>query len=190
MEHDSTRLVPLAADRTRATRGDRVRASPGSRPSFSSTGRRYEPARYCVALAVAAITVGWALSRWPTILPGLSVHQAAAGHDTLVYLVVAVIAGGALLFPALALLFRLTLAGQFAGGRPRQHRPPPAAPAKTSSVRGLARIAVACLIAGIGLLNVADASWAHVLGVACLIGFVVSGFGAIAVPALDEPETA
>ena len=30
--------------------------------------RRYEPARYCGALAVAAVVAGWAVSRWPTIL--------------------------------------------------------------------------------------------------------------------------
>src|SRR5262249_4149634 len=41
--------------------------------------RRYEPARYGAALAVASITAGWALARWPTILPGLTVDQAAAG---------------------------------------------------------------------------------------------------------------
>ena len=54
---------------------------------------------------------GWAFARYPTLLPGLTVHQAAASHDTLVTLVVAVLAGGALLFPSLALLFRLTLPG-------------------------------------------------------------------------------
>ena len=43
--------------------------------------RRYEPARYCAALAIAAIIAGWALARWPTILPGLTIEQAAAGHD-------------------------------------------------------------------------------------------------------------
>src|ERR1700733_2889077 len=42
--------------------------------------RRYQLARYAASLAVAAIVAGWALSRWPTILPNLSVHQAAAGH--------------------------------------------------------------------------------------------------------------
>src|SRR5262249_58683713 len=76
-------------------------------------GRRYEPARYSAALAVAAIIAGWALSRWPTILPGLTVYQAAAGHDTLVCVVVAVLGGVVILLPALALLFRLTLAGRF-----------------------------------------------------------------------------
>src|SRR5262249_30725878 len=44
--------------------------------------RRYETARYSAALAVAAITAGWALSRWPTLLLDLTVYQAAAGHDT------------------------------------------------------------------------------------------------------------
>ena len=75
--------------------------------------RRYEPARYSAALAVAAITAGWALARWPTILPNLTVHQAAAGHDTLVCLIVAVVGGAIILFPALALLFHLTVAGRF-----------------------------------------------------------------------------
>jgi hypothetical protein len=32
------------------------------------------------------------------------------------------------------------------------------------------------LIAGIGLLNVADARWAHAVGVICLFGFIVTGF--------------
>jgi hypothetical protein len=41
--------------------------------------------------------------------------------------------------------------------------------------------------AGFGLLNIADAAWAHAFGVACLIGFVSLAFYAIVVPALDEP---
>src|ERR1700722_1328741 len=56
--------------------------------------RRYEMARYAASLAVAAIIAGWALARWPTILPNLTVDQAAAGHDTLVSVVVVVLAGG------------------------------------------------------------------------------------------------
>lgn len=40
-------------------------------------------------------------------------------------------------------------------------------------------MAIACVIAGTGLLHVADAGWAHAISVACLIGFVVVGFGAI-----------
>jgi hypothetical protein len=50
----------------------------------------------------------------------------------------------------------------------------------------LLRAVAAAVIAGGGLLNVAEATWAHAVGVACLIGFVVLAFGAIVVPALDE----
>jgi cytochrome d ubiquinol oxidase subunit II len=147
--------------------------------------RRYEPARYGAALAVAAIIAGWALARWPTILPHLTVHVAAAGHDTLVCLVVAVLAGAVILFPALALLFGLTVAGRFRTAElsyPAPERPPRI----TMSIRSLGRLALASLIAGIGLLTVADATWAHGVGVACLLGFAVLAFGATVVPALDS----
>src|SRR5207302_5159020 len=104
-----------------------------------------------------AIIAGWAIARWPMILPGLTIRQAAAGHDTLVWVVVCVLAGGAILFPSLALLFRLALTGRF-------HAAPGAAPPEVGPVRPpefkpglLVRTAVACLIAGIGLLNGADA---------------------------------
>jgi cytochrome bd ubiquinol oxidase subunit II len=151
--------------------------------------RRYEPARYGAALAVAAITAGWALSRWPTILPNLTVDEAAAGHDTLVCVVVAVLAGGVIVFPALALLFGLTLTGRFRAAElayPQSNAPR----RRTATIRLLARLAVACLIAGIGLLSVAEAPWAHALGVACLIAFVVLACSAIVIPALDEQAAA
>jgi cytochrome d ubiquinol oxidase subunit II len=144
--------------------------------------RRFELARYGAALAVAAIIAGWALSRWPEILPGLSVHRAAAGHDALVAIVVAVIAGGALLFPALAFLFRLAVTGRF---RAAEVTPAEGAARRHAAVRPglLARAAIACLIAGFGLLNVAGAPWAHAIGLAFLAGFVVSGFLAVAATA-------
>ena len=147
--------------------------------------RRYEAARYAASLAVAAIVAGWALARWPTILPGLSVSQAAADHDTLVCVVVAVLGGAVLLFPALGLLFRLTLAGRF---RDSEVADVEAQTVKSRpvNVRPLARVALACLIAGFGLLNIADATWAHAIGVTCLFGFVGLAFGAIAVSALDD----
>jgi cytochrome bd ubiquinol oxidase subunit II len=150
--------------------------------------RRYEPARYRAALAVAAIVAGWAFSRWPTILPGLDVHQAAAGHDTLVCVVVVVLGGAVLLLPSLALLFVLTLAGRFrareVGGIETEtvaHR--------DVNVRRPARAAVTCLIVGFGLLNIADARWAHAVGVACLFGFIGLAFRAIALPAVDDLAT-
>jgi len=151
--------------------------------------RRYEATRYCSALAVAAIIAGWALARWPTILPGLTVDQAAAGHDTLVAIVVAVLAGAVILFPALAVLFRLTLAGRFrAAEQAAPERQAPGHPIVNG--RLLTRVAAACLIAGFGLLSVAEAGWAHALGVVALLGFVVCGFAAIVVPALDDQPAA
>jgi cytochrome d ubiquinol oxidase subunit II len=151
-------------------------------------GRRYEPARYCAAVAVAAIIAGWAISRWPTILPGLTVYEAAAGHDTLVWVVVSVLAGGVILFPALGLLLRLAVQGRFSSAEPAQSEA--AAPGVRTVRSGLlARAAVACLIAGFGLLNVADASWAHAVGVVCFFAFVVLGSGAIVFPALHARPT-
>ena len=54
--------------------------------------------------------------RTPIFLPGLTIKQAAAPHDTLVAVVVAVVAGAAILFPSLALLFRLVLGGRLGYG--------------------------------------------------------------------------
>jgi cytochrome bd ubiquinol oxidase subunit II len=140
--------------------------------------RRYEPARYCAAIAVAAIVAGWALARWPTILPGLTIDQAAAGHDTLVWVIVCVLGGALILFPSLAFLFRLALAGRFAAAEstlPDES----VQPLRASRPGLLARLAVALLIAGVGLLNVANADWAHAVGVVCLLCFVLVGFRAI-----------
>jgi cytochrome bd ubiquinol oxidase subunit II len=147
--------------------------------------RWFEPARYGAALAVAAIVAGWALARWPTILPGLTVQQAAAGHDVLVWVIVCVLGGAAILFPSLAILFRLTLTG-------RLHEVETAVSATARQLhRGvssalLARSAIACLIIGVGLLNLANAGWMHAIGVACLISFIVIAARAILPAALGE----
>jgi cytochrome bd ubiquinol oxidase subunit II len=140
--------------------------------------RRFEAARYSAALAVAAVVAGWGLAQWPTILPGLGLDEAAAPHDALVAIVVAILAGGAIVFPSLALLFRLTLAGRFDQAAARtpatQVRP------RVKLQAGLlARTAVACLIAGVGLLTIAETAWAHSLGVASLFVFMVSAFLAL-----------
>jgi cytochrome bd ubiquinol oxidase subunit II len=139
---------------------------------------RFEPARYTAALAVAAIVAGWALAQSPRILPGLTVKQAAASHDTLVTVLVAILAGGALLVPALATLFRLTLRGHLDHAEPEEAPPPPRErrPAEPSRPQLLLRVAAALFIAGFGFVNVADAQWAHVLGAACFLGFVATGF--------------
>jgi cytochrome bd ubiquinol oxidase subunit II len=152
--------------------------------------RRYEPARYVAALAVAAIIAGWAIAQEPIILPGLTLAGAAASHDTLVLVVVVVLGGGAILFPSLAFLFRLVLRGQF------DPRPPgvPAGMGSGSAIvarsrSGLAgRAAGACAIIGLGMLTAADAAWAHAVGVVGLLAFIVLGFIAVGPAELAAAE--
>lgn len=153
--------------------------------------RRFEPARYSAALAVAATIAGWALAQQPVLLKGLTVSQAAAPHDTLVLVVVAVIGGALILFPSLALLFRLVLGGRL------DHGEGPAGASSTLSPRQLlaissagllARVAGACLLVGFATLTIAEVGWAHAIGIAALLGFVVAGFLAIVPAQLAEPE--
>ncbi|MDP9309250.1 MAG: cytochrome d ubiquinol oxidase subunit II [Actinomycetota bacterium] len=139
--------------------------------------RRYEPARYTAALAVAATIAGWAVAQNPVFLQGLTVRQAAAGHDALVAVVVATLVGALLLFPALALLFRLTLGGELRSGE-HDSREAPVRPHRRQRLgaRLDARLAVAFLVAGIGFLTIANSAWAHGIGVACFFGFILSGY--------------
>jgi cytochrome bd ubiquinol oxidase subunit II len=145
--------------------------------------RRYEPARYTAALAVAAIIAGWALAQQPLLLPGLTIRQAASPHDTLVVVVIVVLGGGAILFPSLALLFRLVLSGRIGHGAGDAAATPEVSGRALVSAAGgpgiAARAAVACLVAGVGLLTIADAGWAHTIGVVSLLAFVVLGFAAV-----------
>jgi cytochrome d ubiquinol oxidase subunit II len=139
--------------------------------------RRFETARYTAALAVAAVIAGWALAQSPVLLPGLTVRQAAAPHDTLVAVVVAVLAGAVILFPSLALLFRLVLRGRLDHGESAAAPAPAIRTLLSASTPGLlARAAGACLLAGFGFLTVAEAGWAHAIGVVALLGFGVCGF--------------
>jgi cytochrome d ubiquinol oxidase subunit II len=145
--------------------------------------RRYELARYTAAVAVAATIAGWAVAQNPVFLHGLTIRQAAAGHDTLIAVVVAILAGALLLFPSLALLFRLTLGGELRGGEQSSGEAPVGfQPRKPASGRLDARLAVALLVAGIGFLTIANTAWAHAIGVACFFGFILSGYRA-ALPA-------
>jgi cytochrome bd ubiquinol oxidase subunit II len=154
----------------------------------------FEAARYTAALAVAAVLAGWAFAQRPLLLKGLTVQQAAAGHDTLVVVVIAVLAGATILFPSLALLFRLVLQGRLDHGA----HDLPGAPGTTqprsdigrllaASAPGLlARGAGACLLAGFGFLTVAEAGWAHAIGVVALLGFLLGGFFAVVPPQLAD----
>ncbi|MDO8212750.1 cytochrome d ubiquinol oxidase subunit II [Conexibacter sp. CPCC 206217] len=172
--------------------------------------RRYEWSRYSAAVAVAAIVAGWAIAQSPTLLPGLTVEQAAASHDVLVAVVVATLAGALVLLPSLALLFTLTLRGSLGyspgdedgagiGAEPGAAGAGTAPDARVGAGSGatpidalsasrsglLARTAIAFAILGFGFLTVADAGWAHAIGVPCLLLSAVFGFRA-AVP-LDGP---
>jgi cytochrome bd ubiquinol oxidase subunit II len=143
--------------------------------------RRYEASRYTAAAAVAAVIAGWALAQLPHVLRGLTLQQAAAPYDTLVSVTVAIVAGGAIVFPCLALLFRLVLTGRF-------DRPPlpeqPSAAAVVVFRRGLlGRAAFACFVVGFGLTNVANGALLHAIGVSALLLTVVLGLPA-AVPEL------
>lgn len=150
---------------------------------------RFEPARYTAALAVTAIVAGWALAQEPIFLPGLTVEQAAAPHDVLVAVTVAVLGGAIILFPSLVLLFRLTLGGRLGHGDEEEPTAPgPARDLVLAAAPGLlGRVAAACFVAGFGFLTVAEAGWAHAIGVLALFGFIAAGFAGT-VPALLEGD--
>ncbi len=154
--------------------------------------RRYEPARLGAGFAVAAVVAGWGLAQAPVLLPRVTIEQAAASHDTLIALLAAVVGGGIVLFPSLALLFGLVLRGTL------DHAPPAAASASPAGPRlaaqsprvlaRLARLALACLVTGVGLTTIAETAWPHAIGVACLLGTVVFGFRAALPPEVLPPE--
>jgi cytochrome d ubiquinol oxidase subunit II len=143
--------------------------------------RRFTVARYTAALAVAAIVAAWALAQQPRLLPGLTVEQAAASHDTLVAVIVAVAVGAMVLLPALLLLLRLNLAGRLGYGDDDAESAGGHAPArKLRSVRAAGLLATLCLLAGFGSLTVAEAGWAHAIGVTMLFAAIALGVAAAA----------
>ncbi|MGH8862552.1 MAG: cytochrome d ubiquinol oxidase subunit II [Jatrophihabitantaceae bacterium] len=146
---------------------------------------RFQVARVSAAVAVAAILAGWAAAQRPTVLPGLTLHQAAAGRATLIAVIVAVLLGAAVLAPSLALLFRLVLTGGF---DPRARSEPPLAPdqARREHPRHAARGATACAAAGFVLLTVLDNAVAHVFGVLALLAAATLTFVAVRPDDLSE----
>jgi cytochrome d ubiquinol oxidase subunit II len=164
---------------------------------------RFELARVTAALAVAAVVVGWGAGQAPRFLPGLTVAQAAASRSTLVALIIAVGCGAVVLVPSLALLFTLYLRGRL--DTPEQAAAPGPTPADFAAcpssspaiglaagavgaaddgrgsmpvtrVRAWGLAAVAGLVGGTGLLVFANANWAHLVGVACLVLCAVAVF--------------
>jgi cytochrome d ubiquinol oxidase subunit II len=146
---------------------------------------RFQLARVTAAVAVAAIVAGWAAAQRPTVLPGLTLHQAAAGRATLIAVIVSVLLGGAILAPSLGLLFRLMLTGRFdPHARPEPHAP--TAPVRAMHLGNPGRLALACLLAGFVLLTVIDAGIAHVFGVLALFAAAGLAFAATRPADLDE----
>jgi cytochrome d ubiquinol oxidase subunit II len=75
--------------------------------------RRFEPARFTAAVAVAAVVAGWVIANHPDVLPGeLTLDEAAAADATLTALVVSVGLGLLILVPSLWYLYRLVLRGK------------------------------------------------------------------------------
>jgi cytochrome d ubiquinol oxidase subunit II len=142
--------------------------------------RRYALARGASALAVAAVVGGWAVAQRPYLLPGLTVGQAAAGHQTLVAVVVAVIAGALILVPSLALLFTLTLRGRFDAHAPAL-QVSIAHATENANVSMRAGAAVIALLIGAGCTVLLD-SWGLALGVVLLVVAILLGFAPLARP--------
>jgi cytochrome d ubiquinol oxidase subunit II len=152
--------------------------------------RRFDLARASAALAVAGMIAGWALAQEPLLLPGLTVDQAAAANSTLVALLIAIVIGAILLFPSLGLLFRLLLGGRlgYGGGDAQAEAPGGEGPPRRPPI--LARGALALLVAGFGLVNVAEPEWAHAAGALCFVACLVLGVLAALPPEAMTPEDA
>jgi cytochrome d ubiquinol oxidase subunit II len=70
--------------------------------------RRYRIARIAAAAQVTLILWGWGLAQYPYLLPpDLTIANAAAPRVTLELALIAVVAGGIVLFPSLYYLFRI-----------------------------------------------------------------------------------
>jgi cytochrome d ubiquinol oxidase subunit II len=147
----------------------------------------FQFARAAAALAVAAILAGWAAAQRPTVLPGLTLQQAAAGRQTMIALILAVLGGGIIVGPSLGLLFRLALTGVFdpIHNGPRVMPPRDGSRAQPRLGRP-ARAAAASLVAGFILLTLSDADAAHAVGVLALIAAAVLAFQAVAPDQLPD----
>jgi len=144
-------------------------------------GRHLDTARLSAAVAVAAVVGGWALAQNPILLPGLTVHEAAAPHNVMVLLVVSILAGGLILFPSLGLLFRLVLGGTFSAA-PAAARDAPLAGATSGLAATLTatRLAGAAFVIGAAFLVLGESAWPRAIGVAALGAFIVLGLSALA----------
>ena len=79
---------------------------------FALWRRSYRAARIAAVIEVSLITWGWALGQFPYLVPPeMTVQSAAAPASTLELLLIALVAGLALLIPSLRYLFKVFKAG-------------------------------------------------------------------------------
>lgn len=143
---------------------------------------KFEPARYTSAVAVAAIIAGWGIAQSPTLLPGLTVEEAAAESSTLVALLVGLGIGALILVPSLYVLFSLVLAGRFDPGAPLSAPWPERPPVQVGARPPFALL----LTFGVGaatLLVVATAYWLRLIAALAMLGAI-----ALALPMLLTQE--
>ena len=165
--------------------------------------RRLDAARVSSAIAVAAVVGGWALAQNPVLLPNLTVREAAAPDNVMLLLVISILAGGLILFPSLALLFRLVLRGSFSAETvvkrdlPRGSSSTFDHDAKVAGPEGVlpravtsTRLAAACFAVGGAFLVIGDSAWPHAIGVALLAAFMFLGLSALATFDEDPGEDA
>jgi cytochrome d ubiquinol oxidase subunit II len=144
---------------------------------------RHEPARVSAALAVAAIIAGWGIAQSPDLLPGLTVAEGAAGHSTLVALLISIAVGLVILVPSLMLLYGLVLRGRFdpSARAIEEHYEP----APLREARPLLLAAVGLLVVGVPLTMLGEGVLLGA-GVVALALFVGTGALALLRPdALD-----
>jgi cytochrome bd ubiquinol oxidase subunit II len=85
-----------------------VSAIAGAGSLFFVWSRRYRLARAGAIVAVASVLFGWGIAQWPyLIVPDVTVTDAAAPDATLRVVIIGFALGGAVLAPALYLLFRI-----------------------------------------------------------------------------------
>ena len=150
--------------------------------------RRYEVARYTSAVAVAAIIAGWALAQNPTILPGLTIDDAAAPEPTLIAVMVAVVAGAFVLLPSLGLLFTLTLGGKLGEGADEPADPRGVREGLlTSATDRTGRLALAAFTVGAAFLVIGEVFWMHAVGVVASTAAILLGLQAVLPAFLTEP---
>jgi cytochrome d ubiquinol oxidase subunit II len=139
------------------------------------TSGRYGAARYVAAVAVAAIVVGWGLAQQPEVLPGLTIHEAAASDEVIIGLLIAVAIGLLVLIPSLYLLYSLVLGGRF---DPLDVPPPDGGESgRPLEPVGRVRVGLVSALALVGglMLFTSDAGVTLYLGLALFLAALASG---------------